>query len=144
MPAVLKSSFSKCGIGTLSLVHPSSGIKERSGSWLCIFCSSATGGKDKDMEFNRDEFGKRVKQARMDKHLTQVQLADLLGVEWQQISRIERGFSGCSNELLVPLSEELDVSTDYLLKGVESDSELLRRQISLLMDQLSIFKSQIK
>jgi transcriptional regulator with XRE-family HTH domain len=96
------------------------------------------------MEFNRDEFGKRVKQARMDKHLTQVQLADLLGVEWQQISRIERGFSGCSNELLVPLSEALDVSTDFLLKGVESDSELLRKQISLLMDQLSIFKSQIK
>ena len=105
---------------------------------------SATGGKDKDMEFNRDNFGKRVKQARMDKHLTQAQLADLLGVEWQQISRIERGFSGCSNELLVPLSEELDVSTDYLLKGVESDSELLRKQISILMDQLSIFKSQIK
>ena len=96
------------------------------------------------MEFNRDEFGKRIKKARMDKHLTQVQLADLLGVEWQQISRIERGFSGCSNELLVPLSEELDVSTDFLLKGVESDSELLRKQISLLMDQLSIFKSQIK
>ena len=96
------------------------------------------------MEFNRDNFGKRVKQARMDKHLTQAQLADLLGVEWQQISRIERGFSGCSNELLVPLSEELDVSTDYLLKGVESDSELLRKQISILMDQLSIFKSQIK
>ena len=123
---------------------PFSGIKERSGSRLCIFCSSAAGGKDKDMEFNRDEFGKRVKQARMDKHLTQVQLAELLGVEWQQISRIERGFSGCSNELLVPLSEELDVSTDYLLKGVESDSELLRKQISILMDQLSLFKSQIK
>ena len=105
---------------------------------------SAAGGKDKDMEFNREDFGRRVKQARMDKHLTQPQLADLLGIEWQQISRIERGFSGCSNELLVPLSEELDVSTDYLLKGVESDSELLRRQISLLMDQLSIFKSQIK
>ena len=86
------------------------------------------------MEFNREDFGRRVKQARMDKHLTQPQLADLLGIEWQQISRIERGFSGCSNELLVPLSEELDVSTDYLLKGVESDSELLRRQISLLMD----------
>ena len=105
---------------------------------------SVAGGKDKDMEFNREDFGKRVKQARMDKHLTQPQLAELLGIEWQQISRIERGFSGCSNELLVPLSEELDVSTDYLLKGVESDSELLRRQISLLMDQLSIFKSQIK
>ena len=136
MPAVLKSSFSKCGIGTLSLVHPfqagnvSSALRSRR--------------KGQDMEFNREDFGRRVKQARMDKHLTQPQLADLLGIEWQQISRIERGFSGCSNELLVPLSEELDVSTDYLLKGVESDSELLRRQISLLMDQLSIFKSQIK
>ena len=96
------------------------------------------------MEFNREDCGRRVKQERLDTHLTQPQLAELLGNHWQQISRIERGFSGCSNELLVPLSEELDVSTDYLLKGVESDSELLRRQISLLMDQLSIFKSQIK
>ena len=143
MPAVLKIIF-KMRHRYPFFSAPFSGNKERSGSWLCIFCSPQTGGKDKDMEFNRDEFGKRIKQARMDKHLTQVQLADLLGVEWQQISRIERGFSGCSNELLVPLSEELDVSTDFLLKGVESDSELLRKQISLLMDQLSIFKSQIK
>ena len=143
MPAVLKIIF-KIRHRYPFFSAPFSGNKERSGSWLCIVCSPQTGGKDKDMEFNRDEFGKRIKQARMDKHLTQVQLADLLGVEWQQISRIERGFSGCSNELLVPLSEELDVSTDFLLKGVESDSELLRKQISLLMDQLSIFKSQIK
>ena len=96
------------------------------------------------MEFNRNEFGKRVQKARKEKHLTQVELADLLGIEWQQISRIERGVYGCSNELLVPLSEELGVSTDYLLKGIESDNELLRKQISILMDQLSIFKSQIK
>ena len=143
MPAVLKIIF-KIRHRYPFFSAPFSGNKERSGSWLCIFCSPQTGGKDIDMEFNRDEFGKRVKQARMDKHLTQVQLADLLGVEWQQISRIERGFSGCSNELLVPLSEALDVSTDFLLKGVESDSELLRKQISILMDQLSIFKSQIK
>ena len=33
MPTVLKKSFSKSGIGTLSLVHPFSGA-ERSGSWL--------------------------------------------------------------------------------------------------------------
>lgn len=96
------------------------------------------------MEFRRDEFGRRVKQARADRHLTQAQLAEILGIEWQQLSRIERGISGCSNELLVPLSEVLNVSTDFLLKGIESDSELLRRQISILMDQLSIFRAQIK
>ena len=143
MPAVLKSSFSKCGIGTLSLVHPFQAAKGGPDSGN-VSSALRSRRKGQDMEFNREDFGRRVKQARMDKHLTQPQLADLLGIEWQQISRIERGFSGCSNELLVPLSEELDVSTDYLLKGVESDSELLRRQISLLMDQLSIFKSQIK
>ena len=96
------------------------------------------------MEFRRDEFGKRVKQARIDRHLTQAQLAEALGIEWQQLSRIERGVCGCSNELLVPMSEILNVSTDFLLKGIESDSELLRKQISTLMDQLSIFRAQIK
>lgn len=95
------------------------------------------------MDFNRSEFGKRVQKARKEKELTQTQLADFLGVEWQQVSRIERGVIGCANELLVPLSEILNVSTDYLLKGIESDSELLKRQISILMEQLSVFKLQI-
>ena len=71
------------------------------------------------MVFDRSEFGRRVQKARKAKNLTQEKLAELLGVEWQQISRIERGAGGCNNELLVSLSELLGVSTDYLLKGVE-------------------------
>ena len=104
---------------------------------------SAAGGKDKDMEFNREDFGKRVKQARMDKHLTQPQLAELLGIEWQQISRIERGFSGCSNELLVPLSEELDVSTDYLLMGTNPDKEITKAQLISVISKLTDIADQL-
>lgn len=114
----------------------------------CPLCteteSSPALRKGQEMYFNQVEFGKRVKQARADKHLTQMQLAEILGIEWQQLSRIERGVSGCSNELLVSLSEALNVSTDFLLKGIESDSELLIKQISILMDQLSVFRAQIK
>ena len=96
------------------------------------------------MIFDRSEFGRRVQKARKAKKLTQEELAELLCVEGQHISRIERGVLGCSNELPVPLSELLGVSTDYLLKGVETDCELLKRQISILMEQLSLFKEQIK
>ena len=95
------------------------------------------------MVFDRSEFGRRVQKARKAKKLTQEKLAELLCVEWQQISRIERGIYGCSNELLVLLSEVLDVSTDYLLKGIELNSALLKKQISILMEQLSAFKEQI-
>ncbi len=103
-----------------------------------MFCSNC------GTRLTRSEFGRRVQKARKAKNLTQEKLAELLGVEWQQISRIERGAGGCNNELLVSLSELLGVSTDYLLKGVETDCELLKRQISILMEQLALFKEQIK
>ncbi len=52
---------------------------------------SAAGGKDKDMYFNQLKFGKRLQECRKLKELTQEELAALVGVEKQHISRIERG-----------------------------------------------------
>ena len=138
MPAVLKSAFSKSGIGTLSLVHLSSGIKERSGSWLCIFCSPQTGGKDKDMYFNQVEFGKRLQECRKLKELTQEELAEMVGVEKQHISRIERGVTACSIDLLPVLSVTLQVSTDYLLMGKSIDTEMTRTQLLSVISQLTL------
>ena len=116
MPAVLKSSFSKCGIGTLSLVHPFSGAK-RSGSWLKYPLLSAAGGKDKDMYFNQVEFGKRIKEERNRLQMTQEDLAQELNIGYVHMNGIENGRKGCSIDLLLEIAEVLDVSTDYLLTG---------------------------
>ncbi|MGR6904765.1 helix-turn-helix domain-containing protein [Lysinibacillus sp. BSL11] len=57
----------------------------------------------------------RLKVARKAKKLTQEQLANKLQTTKGTISNYENGYSTPSNEMLVLLSEVLDVSTDYLL-----------------------------
>ena len=116
MPAVLKIIF-KIRHRYPFFSAPFSGNKERSGSWLCIFCSPQTGGKDKDMYFNQVEFGKRIKEERNRLQMTQEDLAQELNIGYVHMNGIENGRKGCSIDLLLEIAEVLDVSTDYLLTG---------------------------
>lgn len=99
---------------------------------------SAAGGKDKDMYFNQVEFGKRLQECRKLKELTQEELAEMVGVEKQHISRIERGVTACSIDLLPVLSVTLQVSTDYLLMGKSIDKEMTRTQLLSVISQLTL------
>lgn len=56
-----------------------------------------------------------LKAARIRKHLTQEQLGMLVNVQKSAISKYERGAIQPSKEILLKLSEVLDVSIDYLL-----------------------------
>ena len=56
-----------------------------------------------------------LKAARIRKHLTQEQLGALVNVQKSAISKYERGAIQPSKEVLLKLSEVLDVSVDYLL-----------------------------
>ena len=70
--------------------------------------------------------------------MTQEQLASLVGVEKQHISRIERGVTACSIDLLPALSVTLKVSTDYLLMGKSIDKELTRTLLLSVISQLTL------
>lgn len=67
--------------------------------------------------------GKRVKLARIDKEMNQLELATALnvdyGIEMNQysISQLERGSRFVKDFELVALAEILDVSTNWLLFG---------------------------
>ena len=137
MPAVLKSSFSKSGIGTLSLVHPFQATK---GGPDPGNVSSALHSRRKgqEMYFNQVEFGQRLQECRKLQKMTQEELAELVGVEKQHISRIERGVAACSIDLLPVLSITLQVSADYLLMGKSIDKELTRTQLLSVISQLTL------
>lgn len=60
------------------------------------------------------ECGLRLKECREAKHLTQVELADLIGVVPQQISNYETGKRGFANNAVL-LGNTLNVSPQYLL-----------------------------
>ena len=64
------------------------------------------------------EFGKRLKNLRKEKRLTQKQLAAMIGVRHSVISFYEVGDRIPSVEVIIKLSAALHVSSDYLL-GIE-------------------------
>ena len=61
------------------------------------------------------KFSERLKEVRLEKNLTCKQLADYLQVSTRLVNFWERGERECSFEMLLRLSELLDVSIDYLL-----------------------------
>lgn len=63
--------------------------------------------------------GKRLKELRTDRKLTQQQLASQIGLATSAISSYESGNRYPSYEVLIKYSKIFHVSTDYLL-GIES------------------------
>ena len=71
-----------------------------------------------------DSFGDRLKELRVQKKLSQTELADLVGLRYAHISRYENGGSRPSADMLMKLSKALNVSTDYLLFGSNEDAAI--------------------
>ena len=69
-------------------------------------------------------FANRIKYLRQSRELTQVQLAEKLGVKKQSVSNWENDNIMPSIDMLIKLADFFQVSTDYLLgrDGVENTS----------------------
>lgn len=105
-------------------------------------------------QISNENIGKRIARLRKNLHLTQLQLADLIGSTSKHISEIERGVTGISIDTQVLLSEQLHCSLDYLVKGEDFKSvdallpsgiiKILNSQnaqeISLLLDYLRMYE----
>lgn len=65
--------------------------------------------------------GKRIKELRKKRDLTQEKLADYLGVTHKSVSKWECGQTVPDLTMIVPLSRILQVTTDVLLSGEEED-----------------------
>ncbi|MEK4788348.1 helix-turn-helix transcriptional regulator [Bacillus pumilus] len=79
-------------------------------------------------------FGDRLRKARIKKKYTQNDMAQFLGMTSQGYGKYETGKSDPDVDTLVKLSTLLDVSLDYLIKGVETDyiDDLLKDPETLL------------
>lgn len=62
-------------------------------------------------------FAENLRTVRKDRNLTQEELADILNVSRQAVSKWESGEGYPETEKLILLSKELNVSIDYLLNG---------------------------
>ena len=89
------------------------------------------------MYFDQKEFGKRLKEIRLIRGITQEELAEMLNINKQHVSRMERGVTACSIDLLIELSCHLQISTDYLLMGKEPDTRRQKEQVLEVISKLS-------
>ena len=89
------------------------------------------------MYFDQKEFGKRIKELRDIKGMTQEELAEKLNISREHVGRLECGAAGCSIDLLMELAVLLNSSTDYLLMGKRMDYDLTKKQLLTAIDQLS-------
>jgi transcriptional regulator with XRE-family HTH domain len=66
-------------------------------------------------------FAIRLKKARVDKGLSQTELASLVGIHYTQIGRYENKGSQPSADVLAKLANALEISSDFLMNGTSDD-----------------------
>ena len=69
------------------------------------------------MDIRLSDIGKRIKQARQAKGLSQMELAEAVGISVSFLSNIEVGRQSMNIRTLIAISDILDVSTDWILRN---------------------------
>lgn len=93
--------------------------------------------------------GNRIRNERLNHHMTQAQFAAMLGISTSYLGALERGVRPVSRRILERLHDRLNISYDYLLDGVSSrktaarsivaepEAYRLRRSFSYLLNTCS-------
>ncbi|MDR0951953.1 MAG: helix-turn-helix domain-containing protein [Oscillospiraceae bacterium] len=90
------------------------------------------------MALDRLNVGTRIKKARIDKKLTQAELAERLELSNNYISSIERGTSIPSLDCFIRVCNALDVTADMLLTdSVYKANEYLKESIAIKLEKCS-------
>lgn len=64
----------------------------------------------------REQFGQKIVEARTIKRLTQTELADMVGITQNNLSRIENGKYNPGLDILQRISEALDMELAFIAK----------------------------
>jgi DNA-binding XRE family transcriptional regulator len=75
-----------------------------------------------DNELRLDLLGEAIKQARIERHLTQEQLGELVGVKKSQISKIENSTTNARFSTVLKVFKALDVKVSF---NIESNNHKL-------------------
>lgn len=97
------------------------------------------------------EFSERLKNLRKQAHLTQVDVAEKLGISQPAYASWERGVKKPTQDNLVKIAQILNVSVDYLVGNLQETSdeldniELLFRMNSkgLTDEEKAVFKKEL-
>ena len=88
------------------------------------------------MSVDYKDMGKRIREIRESKHMTQAALSELAGIEPSNLSHIERAATKVSLPTLINIANALEVSLDELVCGslIKSEHIAVRQLNELLSD----------
>lgn len=93
--------------------------------------------------YNRDEIGKRIKSARQEKHLSQMQFAELINVSTPYLSDIENGKTNLSLDIFTRIVKVLQISADWLIMAdIPQTMEYSSAELSRLLADCSVSESK--
>ncbi|MGB5868995.1 MAG: helix-turn-helix transcriptional regulator [Albidovulum sp.] len=72
--------------------------------------------------------GKRVRHRRWMVGMTQQQLADKVGIKFQQIQKYETGMNRVSASRLWDIADALGVAVSFFFEGLDSDAPMIENQ----------------
>lgn len=93
----------------------------------CNWLSPETRKDGLIMYYDLVESGKRIKNLRKEKGLSQNALAETLGIHVKTVSKAERGIIGLSVDNLIQISSYFNVSLDYLILGQNKELNIFDR-----------------
>lgn len=102
------------------------------------------------LELDFKEIGARIQKCRMEKKMTQAELAEIIDTNQKHLSRIESGYHRSSLDSIVAIARALDVSVDYLIADLSDSNNA--STLKVIMDdirgmtpkQLEMLKENIK
>ncbi len=74
---------------------------------------------------DREKVGRSISEQRKMKGLTQKQLADLIHVSYQAVSRWEQGISLPSVDMIYDIAQVLETTVDFLLNGISEERKVI-------------------
>lgn len=74
---------------------------------------------------DREKVGKAIAEQRKIKGMTQRNLADLLNVSYQAVSRWEQGISLPSVDMIYDIAQILETTVDFLLNGLSEERKII-------------------
>jgi len=75
--------------------------------------------------------GERIQQLRMDKNLTQSELAKELGVKRETVNQWENGTRDLKTGYTIKLANYFNETCDYILKGINESDEAWKKEWNL-------------
>ena len=93
---------------------------------------------------DRNDMGKRLREARKKKALNQWQLAEIINTNASYISDIERGIKTPSLNTFVDIIAALETSADYVLQGsVDTGKKYVFDQFTCMIEKMNPQQRQV-